>query len=460
MARTTSAASPTICCTASSSTSAPFVPPRVPACSPAAGDTSGHRFRCSALFLDSVDAALAAHSAPTVEDLSIFLPFNAPRVSACRVAPWLLFASQRVMGTLRVLVPLQMSYFTKSEAEEEEEEVELPACAGAKRIFLRLDERWRLRLPPARLFAALTHLEIRSARVEGSELSALVTTWCPRLKDLYLFVTLCPVSDISIRTESLESLCCRVYNTSRIEVIAPKLERLAVGDIQSFVISAPELAELDWDSHVYDPRRHVFADVGLDRRLRSLKINRDSIAAPLLQRFDSVDELDLDISISQEISGYENFLNKTKKLPKCKTLSVSVQHSQHGLLPIMQHLLKSCSTTRKISVTLNTIGVCGWVSFCPLHCVCRLVENRKIDDIALSSLEEVEVSNFTISQEEVEFIQQLSRCNASVLKRIVIYYKRHPTTSLTKEVCQEACQKVRNKCRQNLKVEFYVYSRM
>ncbi|TVU50183.1 hypothetical protein EJB05_01545, partial [Eragrostis curvula] len=412
-----------------------------------------------ALFLDSVDAALAAHSAPTVEFLSIFLPIDAPRVSACRVAPWLLFASQRVMGKLHVFVPPdpQMSSSPTPEAEEEEEkELDIPACAGATRIELYLDETWRLRiLQTAGLFAALTHLTISAARVEGSELSALVTGRCPRLKELYLNSTI----DISIRTDSLESLCWRVSNTKRLEVIGPRMERLTVCNIESFMISAPKLAELDWDSQVvvYDPRRHVFADVGLDRRLRLLKINSESIVASLLQRFDSVDELKLDICIPQEIFGYQSFLNETNKLPICDTLSVSIHVNYHRLVPVMRHLLRSCSTTRKLSVAICNSHGYDLMYPCPSSCPCRLAENCRLDDITLGSLEEVEISYFTTSEEELEFVEQLSRCNAAVLKKIVIYYTWRPNhTPLTKE----SCDKVRSKCSSNLKVEFYVISNM
>ncbi|TVU38761.1 hypothetical protein EJB05_12147, partial [Eragrostis curvula] len=410
-----------------------------------------------ASFLDSIDAVLAAHTAPTVDLLSIYLPHSdgdAPHVSACRVAPWLLFASQRVMGELHVFLPLQMRLLPTPEAEEEEEELEIPACAGATRIELRLDERWRLRIPTAGLFAALTSLTISAARVEGSELSALVTMRCPRLKDLSLRVTLCTVSDISIRTDSLESLWCRINNTSRLEVIAPRLKQLTIHDIESHMISAPKLEELDWACRaIHDPHHHVFADVGLGRHLRLLRINSKSVTASLLQRFDSVDELKLNISIPQDIFGYQSFLNATNKLPKCENLSARVLVNHHRLVSVMLHLLRSCSTIRKLSVALYNSHGLNSMHPCPLSCPCRLAMNCKTEDISLRSLEELEISYFTCSQEELEFMEQLSRCNKAVLKKIVIiYYTYRPHTPLTKE----ACEKVRSKFCSNIKVEFYV----
>ncbi|TVT97167.1 hypothetical protein EJB05_57603, partial [Eragrostis curvula] len=187
---------------------------------------------------------------------------------------------------------------------EEEEELEIPACGGATRILLKPDKRWRLRLPAAGLFAALTLLSIESGRIEGSELTALVSTQCPRLKTLLLAVTLCTVSDVSMRMDSLEVLFFHAANTRCLEIVAPRMEQLNMNP-------------------------------------------------------------------------------------------------------------------------------------CPQSCLCRLAKSSKIDDITLGSLEEVEINNFTSSQEELEFLEKLSRCNAAALKKIVICYTRRPLTPLTKEMCEK-----------------------
>ncbi|GJN11454.1 hypothetical protein PR202_ga29649 [Eleusine coracana subsp. coracana] len=97
--------------------------------------------------------------------------------------------------------------------ESEEEELEIPACSGVTEIELKLDYRWRLRLPLAGMFTALHDLTLQFARVEGSELTALVSTQCPRLRTLRLCVTLCVFSDVTLRTDSLESLMFHVDNT-------------------------------------------------------------------------------------------------------------------------------------------------------------------------------------------------------------------------------------------------------
>ncbi|TVU38584.1 hypothetical protein EJB05_11965, partial [Eragrostis curvula] len=257
-----------------------------------------------------------------------------------------------------------------------------------------------------------------------------------------------------MRTDSLEVLSFCVENARCLDVVAPRLEQLNVShDVIEANISAPKLAKLAWrGSGVYDPCRHKFADVG--RCLRLLDINETRAGASLLQRFDTVGELKLTILIEKEIFGYQSFLNETKVLPRCETMSVSVVWNYHGLVPAMVHLLRSCTATRKLFVALFSSDYYNMMYRCPMSCPCCLAMNCKTDDITLGSLEEVELSEFTCSQEELEFVEQLSRCNAAVLKNIVICYKRRPRTPLTKEVCE----KVRSKCRSNLKVEFYTTS--
>ncbi|KAL6657889.1 hypothetical protein ACP70R_005669 [Stipagrostis hirtigluma subsp. patula] len=268
-----------------------------------------------ATFLDSVDAALAAYSAPTLKQLDIFVPSACPRVPARRVAPWLRFASQRVSGALTVFVLPWTVSLRRPGADGEVEELELPACDGATKITLCLDlgRQWQLRLRPVGLFTALTELTIELCNMEATELTALASARCPRLKDLRILVTLVADSDVSVCLESLVSLWFPVENTRRLEVLTPMLEVLDVSRTIEADICAPKLAKLIWQRGAYDPHKHQFTDVG--RYLPLLDISSDSVKASLLLRFDKVGQLKLGVSIPQGISAYESFLNETNKLP-------------------------------------------------------------------------------------------------------------------------------------------------
>ncbi|XP_021317443.1 probable FBD-associated F-box protein At1g32375 [Sorghum bicolor] len=171
-----------------------------------------------ASFVDTVDAALDAHAAPTLDRLLIALSASdvgsTGAIPAARAAPWLRFAAVRVAGSLLLLVPPRLSYLHPVTLQE----LPLPACARAKTITLKLQDTWLLRPAapapaPAGVFTftALTALTILYGRMDGGELSALVSsTRCPCLRDLKLRLTLLDdTSDddvVSIRSDTLRSL--------------------------------------------------------------------------------------------------------------------------------------------------------------------------------------------------------------------------------------------------------------
>ncbi|CAL4980436.1 unnamed protein product [Urochloa decumbens] len=364
-----------------------------------------------ASFLDAVDGALAAYAAPTLEALIVIVPTagnNGINVLARRVvAPWLRFAAERVVGEVVLLVPALRTSLYKPWPEVDRKEVvlELPACERAKAIALRLKHHWRLRLRPA-----------------GSEVTALVCTRCPCLRNLRLYITLVHASDISIRSGSLRSLSFCVRKTRRLEVVAPRLENLFLGDnIDAARFSAPKLERLVWNSGFYDPQRHRFDDIG--RRLWLLDVDGCFILAQLMRRFDEVDEFKLGISIPGGNGAYKIFLDETNMMPKCKILRIALRWNKHGLAPVMLHLLRNCRSTKKLSIQL--VDYCGYSSYlCWSYCPCRLEESRRAKGVALNSLEEVEITSHKSSQEELlEFVEQLlPRCNAAVLKKLVINY--------------------------------------
>jgi hypothetical protein len=83
-----------------------------------------------------------------------------------------------------------------------------------------------------------------------------------------------------------------------------------------------------------------------------------------------------------------------------------------------------------------------------------LAESCRVDDITVSSLEEVEISNCTSSHEELEFVEVLSTCNATRLKHLVIYYykRKFQAPLRSKEICKKICSMYGS----NVEVEFYV----
>ncbi|CAL4987225.1 unnamed protein product [Urochloa decumbens] len=358
-------------------------------------------------------------------------------VQAGRVAPWLRFAAERVAGDLVLFMPSPRSRFDPIHELEvdywqelsssillghtwEEVVLELPTCERAKTITLRLKQDWRLRLWRAGAFAALTSLGILCGCMEGSELTALVCTQCPCLKKLRLCVTLVDASDVSIRSDSLQSLSFSVKGILQLEVVAPRLEYLCVG---------------------------------VGRRLRLLDVCGNFIEGLLMQRFDEVDELQLGIYIPRAIAAYERFLKETNKLPKCETVNITLESNHNGLTPVMAHLLRSCGSAKKVSVQLlDPSGNYPSWRPCQPSCTCRLEENNRVDGIDLNSLEEIEITSYKIIGDELlELMEQLSRCNAPILKRFVLGHRMFSVPSQIKVVCE----KIHSMYRPKIEVECY-----
>ncbi|CAN6347237.1 unnamed protein product [Urochloa humidicola] len=93
-----------------------------------------------------VDAALAAHKAPTVNRLEITIPLPPDDLDdegARTASPhtWLRFASKRVTGSLSLSLPYD------SEREEEEEELLLPPCERLTAMRLDLNRTLRFQQP-------------------------------------------------------------------------------------------------------------------------------------------------------------------------------------------------------------------------------------------------------------------------------------------------------------------------
>ncbi|WVZ50862.1 hypothetical protein U9M48_002073 [Paspalum notatum var. saurae] len=277
-------------------------------------------------FLDAVDGALAGYSAPTLDRLTIILTAfltvrHGLRVPAAHVEPC--FASLRFGsgGGHPTALALRASSSSSSSMDkrrchgnnapatgtaslclcyvgDNKEAVHLPASKAVTNILLRLHGAWRLRPPSAGVFAALTSLTIKGGGMAGSDLTDLVCTKCPRLRDLDLSLALVAAFDVSLRSNSLRSVRLDIRDALRLEVVAPTLEELTVDDApRAAHISAPNLAELAWRAGAYYHRHDQLFDVG--RRLRRLKMSMCSLKASLIQQFDEVDELQLQIHIPQ-----------------------------------------------------------------------------------------------------------------------------------------------------------------
>jgi hypothetical protein len=118
-------------------------------------------------------------------------------------------------------------------------------------------------------------------------------------------------SDISICSNTLRSLLFCIWNSPPIEVIAPTLEKLCISFTVKARFSIPKVSELVWTGN-YANDSHQFGNVS--RRLQLLEITWDERyrLAPLLQKFDEVDEMKLIIYIPGVRSYQQNILTANR----------------------------------------------------------------------------------------------------------------------------------------------------
>ncbi|CAN6168373.1 unnamed protein product [Urochloa humidicola] len=372
-----------------------------------------------------VDAALAAHAAPTVTLLDVALPrwVPAPRQypeDPNRDDPLLRFlASRRVAGELRLT--LRGSWY----------DVVLPPCERATAISLNFNGlvlRFQQPHPAAGsgAFAALASLRIKRARVDARELGEVLFSRCPNLKELFLKrITLKDQDNnvLSIRSDSLERLemdMCAGFD-ARVEVFAPRMKvfvsrRISGGDAR---IVAPRLLELCWHGW-FDPARHDLGEAG--RHLQRLEIAKNSPAAQLIRQFYSIHELQLTLQVWEGIHEYDRYLKAINRLPnKCEVLMVGFVVTQHAIKPVILHFLNKCAGAKKIVV--RTLGYrmdkCQCKSW---ECQCdgSKQQSPKIDDTALCSLELVEIKEDMEAYHKVEFVKLLCEYSASFQKKVTI----------------------------------------
>nr|XP_034581018.1 uncharacterized protein LOC117844418 [Setaria viridis] len=370
-----------------------------------------------------IDAAMGAYSAPTVRRLEIATPFGSRDVTAERASSWLRFASRRLAGRLKLSLP------HPDLAPDKEAEILLPVCERVTAIDMEYVGR-ALRFQPlpagGSAFAALATLRITDARVDGRELEHVLSSRCPRLKEVVLEWVSFSLRDgdddaaavLSIRSGSLQRLQMAsgrelggVLRVDTPELRVLTLRRISCNDAY---IAAPKLSELYWFPLFYVPSRHRFAEAG--RHLRRTEVTTGSPSMALMNRFNIVDELKVTLSVPQGARQYEKLLEDTNRLSKCEVLVLKFEAVKHDLKPIMVHLLQQCAGIRELVVEFPfKMGDYP----CKLsRCPCKRLENTKTDRIVLHSLEEVRVKGGGEADHKAELVRMLCECHAAFKKKV------------------------------------------
>ncbi|CAN6219171.1 unnamed protein product [Urochloa humidicola] len=408
--------------------------------------------RADSTTAEAVDAALGAYSdSATLNRLTIDVITGASP-PASRVEAWLRFASLHLAGELRlslpggapppsrqtttvvrlfghvVMHPQQMIMHPAAAIPaavampmgRHTQQLDLPACERATCIDLaRIN--FALRLPATGTFAALRVLRINVASLVRGDVGHLVSTQCPRLRELEMCDVATASAGLSITSASLERLVLRRVNlgmNGRIDVAAPGLYYLALdscGDRSApATITTTMLAELIWN-HAYNPGHHNLK--GADRQIYRLVATYGSNVS-VFGRFDAVDEMCIRLAMPLKGEQYNKFLQDMDKLPKTKVLEVKGLSTKRHLEPTMLHLLRKHSRLTKIKVDLFPANL--EIECLYGGCGCVPTESWTTDDVVLDSLEEVEISSFTGATEDIKLLKLLFRCKIKI-RRLAIH---------------------------------------
>ncbi|CAO1941670.1 unnamed protein product [Urochloa humidicola] len=404
--------------------------------------------RADSTTAEAVDAALGAYSdSATLNCLTIDVVAGAS-LPASRVEAWLSFASLRLAGELRLSLPggapspsrstttvVLMGHVVMHPQQlimhpatailmmgRHMQQLDLPVCERATRIDL-AGINFAVRLPAAGTFAALRVLRINVASLVRGDVGHLVSTQCPRLRELEMCDVATANAGLSITSASLERLVLRRVNlgmNGRIDVAAPGLYYLALdscGDRSApATITTTMLAELIWN-HAYNPSHHNLK--GVDRQIYRLVATYGSNNVALFTRFDAVDELCLRLSMPLKGEQYNKFLQDMDELPKTKVLEVKGMSTKRHLEPALLHLLRKHRKLTKIKVELFPANL-QEIECLYAVCGCVPLESWTTDDIVLDSLEEVEISSFTGVQEDINLLKLLFRCKIKI-RRLAIH---------------------------------------
>ncbi|CAN6205655.1 unnamed protein product [Urochloa humidicola] len=148
----------------------------------------------------------------------------------------------------------------------------------------------------------------------------------------------------------------------------------------------------------------------------------------LMKRFDTVDELDLTLSVPPGVEQHEKLLEDTSKLARCcEALVLRFMVVKHDFKPILVHLLQQCDGIRKLEVEFN-FTMCDYPCK-SWGCPCSRLENRKTNRIVLHSLEEVVVKGAgDEADHKAELVRMLCKCHATFNKKVSIYVQGNTYT--------------------------------
>ncbi|TVU40842.1 hypothetical protein EJB05_14322, partial [Eragrostis curvula] len=399
-------------------------------------------------FAGFLDWVLAQRGDADMESLEIQVK------EKCRASPeqlnaWLCYATRHVIKSVDIDLGMTNA--------EEQVVVEVPSHGRAESISLALPSNHRLQLPAATATArydALTKLELYSPLLDedGGKLSHFVASCCPRLRRLRLcgpgglrhlvlrsdvlqeFAISCAMDleTLDVATPDLrvfELSTCFAYlkihgnrgkyvdgtNNKLARIVAPKLEEIVSMhyhrssptelDIHDFA-SVRRLSELHLDMH---GKYHQDMDVGFW----------------LLESFPGIEHVDIQLRhMPRGGLTTDKLIDLTSEgkapFPKLRTMAVrAIAYLKHHLVASMSALLVRCPNLTSLRVDMyNCLHNATWGCFCE-----SVVDKWEIHGkVALESLEELKMTGFGGTEEEMQLVRLLFQSSNNSIKSMELVH--------------------------------------
>ncbi|GJN04239.1 hypothetical protein PR202_ga21765 [Eleusine coracana subsp. coracana] len=385
-----------------------------------------------------VDWVLAQRGDADMESLEILFKEKG-RASPEKVNEWLRYAARRVVGSVDIdLGPLL------NELDHHQAAVELPIHGGrATSISLSLSNH-RLRLPSATsaTYEALTKLTLDSLWFTDDGMSTLlgdfVMSCCPRLRRLVIS-SVTGLTELVLRTEVLEELdISYMDDLQTLDVVAPNLRVITLGffhislfsrninlDNMMIRIVAPRLEEFRGDDFPY--RLLPVLDIrGLEsvRHLKNLELDTHgkyhrTSDLWLLQNCPAAQHVHVNLRHNSTRFAADKLVDLTAPeagnalFPNVRAMSIMCGVPRHHLVASISSLLMTCPHLTSVTITGTYFPEepRGFKCSCEALLTDRCTVHGKL---ALESLQEVKITGFRGTCEEMQLVRLLLGSSNSI----------------------------------------------
>lgn len=376
---------------------------------------------------NSVRAALSAYEALRGSGILRLNVLTTDPEGADATASWLRFAESRVLEEIffhnRCLV-LEDDLFKELVEKDmvDRGTFELPCITRTCSLRLKLGN-LGLNFPASGIFSGLTALFLENFRLQGQ--ISINSTMFPRLLHLTMKSAHGMVA-LEVETDTLSQLeLLDLQGFERLVVKAQALRFLTIQvcflDATAPVanIAAESLQELRWQD-IYDEHIISLGPMPVLRLIAAPPISKDwhqevrwdQICASFLKRFSVIETLELQLTLEMDVeipeSPQPQYMEEIR-IPSTEILRLSLCTDAHSFGESVLQLLSRCTGIKALSLTLDG----GNEGSCPQDCMCGQTSSRT-QDFPMTSLQKVDIKNFSGVEHEINFVEQLLRCSPAL----------------------------------------------